>query len=202
MRGNNPMLTSKLHVSLNILAPCWDIHKTSITGILSMMWSKWGVKMLCQLRNCTFCLFALFVKYLSSILADFHKTSVTGILDEMIKMKGNSKLHVLLNTSALCWQIFIRLLYQEFFWWDHQNEGVTTLCYLQNCMFSKISCLLDDGFSCNFYNRYSLDETIKMRGTNTVLTLELHVFLNILATLLTNFHKTSITGILLMRWLK
>ena len=34
VRGNNSMLTSKLHFLLNILAPCWWIFDTSITGIL------------------------------------------------------------------------------------------------------------------------------------------------------------------------
>ena len=54
MRGNNLMLTSKLHFLLNISDPCsWIFHETSLTGIL-MRWWKWGARTLCQLQNCTF----------------------------------------------------------------------------------------------------------------------------------------------------
>ena len=42
MRSNNSRLTSKLHGSLLM-----DFHDTSITGILLLRWSKWGVTILC-----------------------------------------------------------------------------------------------------------------------------------------------------------
>ena len=58
---------------------------------------------------------------------------------------------------------------------------VTTLCYLQNCMFCLISWPYVNRFSWDFYNRDSFDETIKMSGNNPVLTSKLHVLLNILA---------------------
>ena len=75
MRGNNPMLTSKLHVLLNILALCWHIF----TRLLKQGFFCWdnqneGQKPYANFKT------AHFVEYLSSMLMDFHKTSIMGIL--------------------------------------------------------------------------------------------------------------------------
>ena len=65
-------------------------------------------------------------------------------------------------------------------------------------MFCYISQLSVDGFSGDFYNRDSFDETIEMRGNNSLLTLKLFVF-KYLSFMLMDFHETSITGFLLIR---
>ena len=59
--------------------------------------------------------------------------------------------------------------------------GVTTLCYIQNCMFCNISQLHDDRFLGDLYNRDSFDEMIEMRSNNPTLTSKLHVLLYISA---------------------
>ena len=47
-----------------------------------------------------------------------------------------------------------------------------------------------------------VDETIRVRGNNSILTLKLHCFVKYLDSMLMDFHKTSVTVKLLMRQLK
>ena len=74
MRGKSPILTVKLHVLWNILAPCWWIlwdfynrdsfdEMIQMRGNNPMLTSKWHI----------------FVKYLDPMLMDFHQSSITGI---------------------------------------------------------------------------------------------------------------------------
>ena len=65
--------------------------------------------------------------------------------------------------------------------------------------FVKYLCSLVDRFSQDFCNSNSFNETIEMRGNKPMLTSKLYVLLNISGSLMTDFHKTSITVILLMR---
>ena len=64
-----------------------------------------------------------------------------------------------------------------------------------------ISQLHIEGFSQDSYNRNSFDEMIEMRGNNPMLPSKTAHFTKYLGSMLMNFHKTSITGILLMRQL-
>ena len=69
-------------------------------------------------------------------------------------------------------------------------------------MFCYVSQLHVDRFSQDFYNRDSFDEMIKMRGNSPMQISKLHALWNILAPCQQIFHKTFITAIVLMRWLK
>ena len=70
--GNNPMLTSKLHILLKYLGSLlwWIFIKTSITGRDD--WNE-GQQPYVEFKT------AHFVIYLGFILTDFHTTSITGM---------------------------------------------------------------------------------------------------------------------------
>ena len=59
------------------------------------------------------------------------------------------------------------------------NEGQQPYANFKTAHFVKISQLHVDGFSQDFYNR-GFDETIKMKGNNTMLTSIVNILLNIL----------------------
>ena len=115
----------EVHILLNILlniSMLMDFHETSITGILLMRWSQWGVQPYANFKT------AHFAKYLSSMLMDFHETSITGILfmrqSKWVKQPyANFKsAHFVKYLSSMLVD-FHELLQQRFFWWDDQNEA-------------------------------------------------------------------------------
>ena len=116
MRETPPMLTSKLHILLNILdSMLMDLHEISITGILLMGQSKWVVTTLCLLSK-----LHILLNIFSSMLIDFHETSITGnnpMLTSKLMMLNDSAYEDYHDTSITG----IPLMRQS-------KWGVTSLC--------------------------------------------------------------------------
>ena len=127
---------------------------------------------------------AHYVEYHGSMLMDFHETSMNRIvLMRWWKWGATatmliSNLHILLNIVAPCWWIFMRLLWQGFFWWHDQNKGQQPYAYFKTACFIKyFSSMLIDFHKTSITGIF--DETIDMRGNNNMLTPKLHLLLNI-----------------------
>ena len=130
MRGNKPMPNSKLHVLLNISAPCWWIFMTFLyQGCFWWDDQNEGWQPYANFKT------ACFVEYLSSMLINFHETSTTGILlMRQLKWVVTSKLPILLNISASAWEIFMRLLYKNYIDETIKMRGNHPML-TSNCMF-------------------------------------------------------------------
>ena len=108
-----------------------DFHKTSITGILVMRWSKWGATALCYFKT------AHFVKYLCSMLMDFYETSITGIL-----FIGLSKI-------SCIWKTFCIILYFLYSIFTHTHIYIH-VCMLM-CLTTIFLCQMQSWNQCACY---------------------------------------------------
>ena len=78
-RGNNSMLSSKLHLFLNMSPQCWWIFMSLLQQGF-FWWDNWNKGEHTYSNFKTACL----VKCLRSMLMVFHKTSITGILSRTL----------------------------------------------------------------------------------------------------------------------
>ena len=116
------MLTSKLHGLLNIfVSMLMDFHHTSITGILLMRQSKWGLQPYANFKT------AYFIEYCSSMLMDFHETSITGIL------------LMRLSKISCIWKTFCIILYFLHSLFTHTHTHTHVHTYIHTSMYVYMS---------------------------------------------------------------